>query len=79
MILADEPTGALDSANGQSILRLLREFGSQGQTVVMVTHDGQMASQADRVLVMHDGQIVAGGEPSILTAAPFTVPAGRDA
>jgi len=57
VVLADEPTGALDSANGQSILLLLRECANQGQTVVMVTHDMLMARQADRLLVMHDGQI----------------------
>jgi putative ABC transport system ATP-binding protein len=59
VVLADEPTGALDSANGQSILHLLRECANQGQTVVMVTHDTSMARQADRLLVMHDGQITS--------------------
>ena len=79
VVLADEPTGALDSANGQSILRLLRECASEGQTVVMVTHDSQMASLADRVLAMQDGQLVAGGDPQIVATAPFSLPAERPA
>jgi putative ABC transport system ATP-binding protein len=59
VLLADEPTGALDSANGRSILALLRRCADGGQTVVMVTHDAAMAASADRVLSMRDGQIVA--------------------
>ncbi len=58
VLLADEPTGALDSVNGQSILALLRSSADAGQTVVMVTHDAAMAESADRLLVMRDGQIV---------------------
>ncbi|MEX2112635.1 MAG: ABC transporter ATP-binding protein [Pirellulales bacterium] len=58
VLLADEPTGALDSANGQSILALLRACADAGQTVVMVTHDAAMADLADRLLAMRDGQIV---------------------
>jgi putative ABC transport system ATP-binding protein len=57
VVLADEPTGALDSTNGQSILDLLRECANQGQTVVMVTHDAALARQADRLITMRDGQI----------------------
>jgi putative ABC transport system ATP-binding protein len=64
VLLADEPTGALDSANAQAVLALLRHCADQGQTVVMVTHDAGMAQRADRVLVMRDGRIVeAGGGP----------------
>ena len=58
VILADEPTGALDSANAAAILRLLRSCVDQGQTVVMVTHDASMSRLADRVIAMRDGQIV---------------------
>ncbi|MGD9721281.1 MAG: ABC transporter ATP-binding protein [Pirellulales bacterium] len=58
VVLADEPTGALDSANGRSILALLRACADRGQTVVMVTHDAAMARAADRLLTMRDGQIV---------------------
>jgi putative ABC transport system ATP-binding protein len=73
VVLADEPTGALDSANGQSILQLLRECANQGQTVVMVTHDAEMARQADRLLLMHDGRIVSGA-PADAVSASTSVP-----
>ena len=62
VIMADEPTGALDSQNAQLILDLLADCARQGQTIVMVTHDANMANQASRVLVMHDGRIVEGTE-----------------
>jgi putative ABC transport system ATP-binding protein len=61
VVMADEPTGALDSANGRSILALLRACADRGQTVVMVTHDANMARAADRQLTMRDGQIVGDG------------------
>jgi putative ABC transport system ATP-binding protein len=58
VILADEPTGALDSHNAQRILELLTGCAAGGQTIVMVTHDPHMARHASRVLVMQDGLIV---------------------
>jgi putative ABC transport system ATP-binding protein len=58
VIMADEPTGALDSTNAQRILGLLSECARRGQTIVMVTHDPNMAKQASRVLQMQDGQII---------------------
>jgi putative ABC transport system ATP-binding protein len=58
VLLADEPTGALDSVNGQAILTLLRECASGGQTVVMVTHDANLAEQADHIVSMRDGLVV---------------------
>jgi putative ABC transport system ATP-binding protein len=58
VIFADEPTGALDSHNAQRILELLTNCASAGQTIVMVTHDPQMARQASRILMMQDGHIV---------------------
>jgi len=67
VLLADEPTGALDSANGQHILDLLRECANQGQTVVMVTHDASLAAQADRILAMRDGQIAGESAPNPLS------------
>ncbi len=74
VVLADEPTGALDSANGQSILNLLRDCANQGQTVVMVTHDSDMARQSDRLLVMHDGLIVNGTGSSAAVSASTSLP-----
>lgn len=58
VLLADEPTGNLDSASAHELLALLREVHEAGQTIVMVTHDPGVASAADRLLVMADGRIV---------------------
>jgi len=57
LLLADEPTGNLDSATGESIVALLRELNSQGQTIVLVTHNAEVANQAERMLQMKDGQL----------------------
>ncbi|MBN2146232.1 MAG: ABC transporter ATP-binding protein [Anaerolineales bacterium] len=57
LLLADEPTGNLDTQNGAAILKMLRTLADGGQTVVMVTHDFRAASYADRVLVLRDGRI----------------------
>ncbi|MBK6999762.1 MAG: ABC transporter ATP-binding protein [Rhodoferax sp.] len=58
LILADEPTGALDSQTSQDIMRLLTELNVQGMTVVIVTHEADIAAWARRKLVFRDGQIV---------------------
>jgi putative ABC transport system ATP-binding protein len=58
LLLADEPTGALDSVNGESVLRLLREACRDGVAGVLVTHDARWASRADRVIYLRDGRIV---------------------
>lgn len=58
LLLADEPTGALDSANGEAVMRLLRTACQRGVASVVVTHDAQLASWADRVVLLHDGRIV---------------------
>ena len=57
IVFADEPTGALNSATALQILDLLGEIHASGTTLVMVTHDTQVAARADRVLVLVDGQI----------------------
>ena len=63
LILADEPTGSLDSAAGQHITQTLRELVSgMGQTVVVVTHDASVAAQADRRVQVRDGRLTAQGE-----------------
>ena len=59
IILADEPTGNLDSANGQAITELLESLWADGTTVVVVTHDPELAERAPRVISMSDGEIVA--------------------
>jgi putative ABC transport system ATP-binding protein len=58
LILADEPTGNLDSAHGEEVMRMLRALNDEGTTVVMVTHTEQHADHARRVIRMIDGQIV---------------------
>jgi putative ABC transport system ATP-binding protein len=58
VVLADEPTGALDSVNGESVMRLLRTACQHGVAGVVVTHDAQLASWAHRVVFMRDGRIV---------------------
>jgi len=58
LLLADEPTGNLDSANGEALLGLISELHARGQTVVLVTHDAGIASRAQRVVHMRDGRIV---------------------
>lgn len=58
VILADEPTGALDSVSGQGIVRLLMALNRHGRTIVMVTHDLQIARNAARIVTMSDGRLV---------------------
>ena len=55
LILADEPTGALDQATGREILRLLQELNSRGQTIIIITHDNSIAKQAKRIVRIEDG------------------------
>jgi putative ABC transport system ATP-binding protein len=57
ILLADEPTGNLDSKNGESVMALLRELNRQGSTICMVTHDPRYARSADRTLYLFDGRI----------------------
>ncbi len=59
LIVADEPTGALDQANGRVVFDLLLELAASGTTVVFITHDLQLAAAADRTVEMIDGRIVA--------------------
>ncbi len=59
VLLADEPTGNLDSAHSEDIIKLLRESNTErGQTIILVTHDMNIASQADRIIEISDGQII---------------------
>lgn len=59
IILADEPTGNLDSKNGTEVMKLLKELNSEGTTIVMVTHSQHDAGYADRIINLFDGQVVA--------------------
>jgi putative ABC transport system ATP-binding protein len=58
LLLADEPSGALDSANGEAVMRLIRAACRRGVAGVVVTHDAQLASWADRVVFLRDGRVV---------------------
>jgi putative ABC transport system ATP-binding protein len=58
LLLADEPTGALDSVNGEAVMRLLRSATQRGVAGVVVTHEAHLASWADRVVFLRDGQVV---------------------
>ncbi len=58
LLLADEPTGALDSEGGQEVIELFRRLHSAGQTILMVTHDDDVAAAAHRIALMKDGKVV---------------------
>jgi putative ABC transport system ATP-binding protein len=64
LLLADEPTGALDSVNGESVMRLVRAACGLGVGGVIVTHDAQLAAWADRVVFLRDGRLVDHTSPS---------------
>jgi len=75
LLLADEPTGALDSVNGESVMRLLRDITRRGAAAVVVTHDAQLAAWADRVVFLRDGRVVdqtgtPAGPESLLATGP---------
>jgi putative ABC transport system ATP-binding protein len=75
LLLADEPTGALDSITGEAVLRLLRAHCDAGGSGVLVTHDSRMAAWADHIVFLRDGRVVdrtapAAGPESLLADAP---------
>lgn len=62
LLLADEPTGALDSVSGRQIMELFSELNQEGMTVLMITHDAQIAGCADRMVMIKDGRLKDGEE-----------------
>ncbi len=81
VILADEPTGALDRQSGEEVLRILGELHGEGHTVVIVTHDMNVAARADRIIEISDGRIVAdrrtGGKVPALRASSTAAGLGK--
>ncbi len=74
VILADEPTGALDTVTGEMVIDLLADLAAEGTAVVLVTHEPRYATRADRVVFMRDGQIVDETDPLL----PPTPPSGTE-
>jgi putative ABC transport system ATP-binding protein len=68
VLLADEPTGALDSAGGAEVLELFRALHADGQTILLVTHDAQVAAAAERVVHLHDGRLLEAAAPRVAAA-----------
>jgi macrolide transport system ATP-binding/permease protein len=74
VILADEPTGALDSHSGEEVMAILHQLKSQGHTVIIVTHDPAVAAQAERIIEIRDGEIISNPAPkgAMTTAKKMT-------
>ena len=77
VILADEPTGALDSRTGREVLGMLQDLHSQGHTVVLITHDNTIAVQAQRIIRLEDGHVVYDGPSDAPEAVVTPRAAGR--
>ncbi|RSM28204.1 macrolide ABC transporter permease/ATP-binding protein MacB [Aeromonas salmonicida] len=84
VILADEPTGALDSQSGKEVMAILKELHAQGHTIILVTHDMAVASHADRIITLRDGRVLEdSGKPATTTArlpaaSPAATASGND-
>jgi ABC-type lipoprotein export system ATPase subunit len=74
LLLADEPTGNLDTQNGAEVMQLFNSLHAEGRTIVMVTHNTEIASKLPRVVVMQDGRIVRDGAPEARTAVSVAEP-----
>lgn len=72
IILADEPTGALDSNSGKEVMKLLKQLSAQGHTIILITHDAQVAKHADRLIEISDGLIVSDPKTSSTHSPPMT-------
>lgn len=75
LILADEPTGALDTRNSQEIMEIFRELNQQGSTIVVVTHEPEIAQYTKRILRLSDGLLVS-DDPVIVQHQPNSAPSG---
>jgi putative ABC transport system ATP-binding protein len=79
LLLADEPTGALDSAGGAEIIELLRRLHAGGQTIILVTHDPAVAQAAGRIVRMRDGRVVTSDDAAAPASASASASAGASA
>lgn len=81
VILADEPTGALDSRSGEDVMNLLKELHASGRTVILITHDESVAAHAQRIIRIHDGKIAedSGAKSSIVAPVTSTQKSGEGA
>jgi macrolide transport system ATP-binding/permease protein len=77
LLLADEPTGNLDSASGEGVMRLIERLHGAGATVVMVTHDRELAARAQRTITLRDGRVVSDSGAAPAAAEPASGPTGR--
>lgn len=68
LLLADEPTGALDRSTGEEVLRLFQQLNEMGNTIVMITHDRHVATSAKRIVKIIDGELSEGNEEDVAQA-----------
>lgn len=78
VILADEPTGALDSKSGEEVLALLQELHAEGRTIVLITHAENVARHASRIVQIQDGRIIADSAPANVSASAPLLPEGQE-
>ena len=78
VILADEPTGALDSRTGREVLGFLQKLNAEGDTVVLITHDNSIAVQAQRIIRLEDGRVIYDGDARAPEAVVRPNMAGKD-
>jgi putative ABC transport system ATP-binding protein len=76
LLLADQPTGALDSEGGLEVLELFRRLHAGGQTILLVTHDERVAASTERIVKMKDGRILSAGDDQF--GAPSVVTVGKE-
>jgi macrolide transport system ATP-binding/permease protein len=79
IILADEPTGALDSKSGAEVMALLKDLAARGHTIILITHDREVARHARRVIEIRDGQIISDSGPDTASGEAPALPAAASA
>ena len=79
VILADEPTGALDSRTGREVLGFLQKLNAEGDTVVLITHDNSIARKAKRIIRLQDGRVIYDGDAADPRAVVHSEDGGEEA